>query len=226
MHIAVLMTNTDESDFAQQHPKDGAKFATMLRAVRPDWQVSSFAVKDGVFPDPQARFDGWLITGSPASVHDGMPWIDQLKGLIRKIEAQKTPLFGACFGHQAIAEALGGKVGDNPGGWVFGLTETTMEGAPIRLYAAHTEQVTQLPDGAVALGGNADCAFGSFAIGDHVLTSQYHPEMTHGFITALIEECASALPPDVITKARASLAGRADSVRIAERIARFFEGKR
>lgn len=226
MHIAVLMTNTDESAFSKQHPKDGEKFATMLRAVRPGWQVSSFAVKDGIFPPADARFDGWLITGSPASVHDGAPWIELLKDLIRKIEAQKTPLFGACFGHQAIAEALGGLVGNNPGGWVFGLTDTMMEGVPFRLYAAHTEQVLRLPDGAVALGGNEDCPIGSFGIGDHILTTQYHPEMTHAFITALVEECAPSLPQDVITKARASLAVHADSTRIAERIVRFFEENR
>lgn len=226
VHIAVLMTNTDESDFAQQHPKDGEKFAAMLRSVRPGWQVSSFAVKDGIFPADDARFDGWLITGSPASVHDAASWIDRLKALIRRIEAARQPLFGACFGHQAIAEALGGAVGDNPGGWVFGVTDTEMEGQPIRLCAAHVQQVLRLPDGARLTGGNGDCPIGSFAIGTHVLTTQYHPEMTPAFIRALVAEYAGHLPAPVAAAARASLARPADSARIAERIARFFETAR
>ncbi len=226
MHIAVLMTNTDDSDFARSHPGDGEKFTAMIRSVRPDWQVSVFAVKDGQFPPDGTRFDGWLITGSPASVHDGEDWIARLKTLIRRLDADRAPMFGACFGHQAIAEALGGTVGHNPGGWVFGLTETEMEGAPIRLYSSHVQQVLALPPSARLTGGNAECPIGSFAVGDHILTTQYHPEMSHDFIAALVEEYAPALPPDVTRKARAGLAaGRADSARIAERIARFFEGR-
>lgn len=224
MHIAILMTNTDESEFAQSHPKDGEKFAAMIQSVRPEWRLSVYSVKDGHFPDPGARFDGWLITGSPASVHDDEAWIERLKGLVRRLDAERQSTFGACFGHQVIAEALGGRVGANPGGWVFGLTETQMEGAPIRLYASHVQQVLDLPPGARVTGGNADCPLGSFAVGDHILTTQYHPEMSHDFVTALVEEYADALPGPVVDKARLSLAeGRADSRRIAERIARFFE---
>lgn len=223
MHLAVLMTNTDESAFAAAHPRDGEKFTTMIHAVRPDWQVTVFSVKDGVFPPDGARFDGWIIGGSPASVHDPDPWISQLFALIRRLVAEHQPVFGACFGHQAIAMALGGVVGPNPGGWVFGLTETVMEGAPIRLYAAHVEQVLALPPGAVGLGGNADCALGSYAMGDRVLCTQYHPEMTHDFATALVQEYAPKLPADVAIKAVASVQRAADSERIAERIARFFE---
>jgi GMP synthase-like glutamine amidotransferase len=224
LHIAILMTNTDESEFAQSHPKDGEKFAAMFRSVRPQWKVSVFAVKDGIFPPEDARFDGWLITGSPASVHDGEHWIERLKSLIRRLNDNRQPIFGACFGHQAIAAALGGEVGPNPGGWVFGLAGTEMDGAPIRLYAAHVEQVTRLPEGARLVGGNADCPVGSFALGDHILTTQYHPEMSHDFVAALVEEYADDLPAEVIARARDGLAaGRADSDRIAERIVRFFE---
>ncbi|OYU41358.1 MAG: glutamine amidotransferase [Pseudorhodobacter sp. PARRP1] len=223
MHIAVLVANTDESAFAQGHPKDGAKFATLLHEMRPEWRVSSFSVKDGAFPDEGMRFDGWIITGSPASVHDTDAWVGRLFGLIRAIVARGEPLFGACFGHQAIAVALGGVVGDNPGGWVFGGVDTVMEGAQIRLYAAHREQVLAVPAGAVVLGGNADCAVGSFAIGRRVLTTQYHPEMTHGFMTALVAEYEAKLPADVAARARESLALPADRATIAARMVRFFE---
>ncbi|HCZ00841.1 MAG: hypothetical protein A3D16_05195 [Rhodobacterales bacterium RIFCSPHIGHO2_02_FULL_62_130] len=224
MHIAVLMANTDESEFAQGHPKDGSKFEALLQEVRPDWRVSVYSVKDGQFPAAGARYDGWIITGSPASVHDGDAWVGQLFGLIRQIVADGVPLFGACFGHQAIAKALGGVVGFNPGGWVFGLTETEMEGQRLRLYAAHKEQVLALPEGAVVVGGNADCPVGSFAIGRHVLTTQYHPEMTPEFIAALVQEMRGQLPDAVVDSAARSLDHVADRAAIAARIVRFFEG--
>lgn len=223
MHIAILMTNTDESAFAARWPKDGEKFASLLGRLRPDWQFSVFAVKDGHFPDSPQGFDGFLITGSPASVHDLDPWIGNLLALIRLIVAQGLPLFGACFGHQAIAMALGGVVGKNPGGWVLGLAKTKMEGAPIRLYAAHNEQVLSLPEGAEPLGGNTDCPFGAFRVGERVLTTQYHPEMTPEFITALVEHLRGKLPEAVIEQARASLSDTADTNRITDRIIAFFE---
>ncbi len=226
MHIAVLMTNTDESEFAQARPKDGEKFTTMIHSVRPDWDVTIFPVKDGVFPPEGARFDGWVIGGSPASVHDKDPWVGELFDLIRRLVAEGQPVFGACFGHQAIALALGGKVDKNPGGWVFGLVETEIEGVPMKLYGSHLEQVVALPPDAVVLGGNPDCPVGSFAIPGRVMTTQYHPEMSHGFITDLVEEYADALPPEVVARARGSLEVKADSGVIAERIAQFFEGRR
>ena len=226
MHIALLMTNTDESEFAQARPKDGKKFTTMIHSVRPDWSVTVFPVKDGVFPPEGARFDGWLIGGSPASVHDSDTWVGRLFALIRRLVEDGQPIFGACFGHQAIAMALGGHVAKNPGGWVFGLVETESEGQPVELYGSHLEQVVDLPLGAVVLGGTADCPVGSFAIPGRVMTTQYHPEMSHEFITDLVEEYASELPPEVVTRARNSLTKRADSDAIAERIARFFEGQR
>ncbi len=226
MHIAVLVANTDESAFAQAHPKDGAKFASLLHGLRPDWRISAFSVKDGEFPPDDLPIDGWIITGSPASVHDSEAWVTRLFGLIRAIVARGEPLFGACFGHQAIATALGGTVAANPGGWVFGVAETVMEGNKMRLYAAHREQVVRLPEGADLLGGNDDCPVGSFAIGRGVLTTQYHPEMTHGFMTALVGEYADKLPIDVAARARQSLAHRADRSQIAARMVRFFEQSR
>ena len=226
MEIALLMTNTDESEFAQARPKDGEKFTAMIRSVRPDWRVTVFAVKDGVFPPEGARFDGWLIGGSPASVHDSDAWVQELFALIRRLVDEGQPIFGACFGHQAIAMALGGHVGPNPGGWVFGLVDTNVEGVPMQLYGSHVEQVVDLPPGAVVLGGTSECPVGSFAIPGRVMTTQYHPEMSHGFISDLVEEYAPELPADVVARARESLTKRADSDAIAERIARFFEGQR
>lgn len=223
MHIAILMANTDESEFAQRHPKDGEKFARLIGPLRPDWRFTTIAVKDGEFPADLSDYDGFIITGSPASVHDEEPWVHRLMQVIRDIRAADRPLFGACFGHQAIAKALGGKVEKNPGGWVFGLAKTQMEGAPIRLYAAHVEQVTQLPEGAEPLGGNADCPFGAYRIGPRVLTTQYHPEITEDFASALVEEYRDKLPPEVAERAKASLIRPAETARMAQRIVDFFE---
>jgi GMP synthase-like glutamine amidotransferase len=232
MHLAILMANTDESDFAAAHPGDGAKFTALIQSVRPGWTARVFAVKDGIFPTDLAAFDGALITGSPASVHDPDPWIADLLTLIRQMTVARLPLFGACFGHQAIALALGGQVGPNPGGWVLGRIETHvtapapwMQSLPEHtgLYAAHMEQVTRPPAQARILTTSPECPIGGFAIGRHVFTTQYHPEMSPGFIAALIDHLAPAKPAAVIARARASLSKPADTQPFAQAIARFFE---
>jgi GMP synthase-like glutamine amidotransferase len=229
MHLGLLVTNTDDSAFAARHPRDAEKFAVMIAKARPGWRITAFDLPKGQFP-LDAAFDGWIIGGSPASVNDDAPWIARLMGLIRQIVAQGAPLFGACFGHQAIAVALGGRVGRNPDGWMLGLAGMTCLENPwvpagsLALYAAHLEQVTTLPPTARVLAASPHCPVAGFAIGDTVLTTQYHPEMTHGFITALIEEIAPKLPDGVADAARASLERQADTIRFAESIARFLEG--
>lgn len=232
MHLAILMTNTDESAFSAHHPKDGEKFTDLIHLVRPEWTLEVFAVKDGVFPDSLARFDGAIITGSPASVRSGAEWVERLLGLIRTMHAARLPLFGACFGHQAIALALGGEIGNNPGGWVHGLTQNETLARPdwandlpdvVGLYGSHTEQVTALPEGALPLSRSEGCPVSGFAIGGTVYTTQHHPEMTTDFIAALTEELAADLGPDLAAKARASLSTPADRATFAESVARFFE---
>ena len=146
MHLAILMTNTDESDFAQRHPKDGEKFTALIQSVRPDWKLTSFSVKDDIFPADMFGFDGVIITGSPASVNDPAPWGARLRDLIRQMFDDCVPMFGACYGHQAIALALNGAVTENPNGWIFGSTRAKildrqpwMDPLPddFPLYAAH-----------------------------------------------------------------------------------------
>ncbi len=229
MRIGILMANTDESAFAAAHPGDGEKWRAALAPLCPDCDFPVYAVKDGRFPDHVGTHDGFIITGSPASVNDLAPWLDRLFGLIREAVAAGVPLFGACFGHQAIALALGGAVTDNPGGWVFGTTTTEvnapapwMAAGPVRQYAAHVEQVTRLPDGAEVVMGNEDCPVGGFVIGQRVFTTQYHPEMTHAFVTALIEEYARKLPAEVARSAQASLVERAENDMVARWIMDFF----
>lgn len=232
MHLAILMTNTDESAFAQRHPKDGAKFTDLIQLARPGWTTEVFAVKDGMFPNDMARFDGAMITGSPASAREDAPWTLRLLDLIRELHAQQTPLFGACFGHQAIALALGGTVGGNPEGWVHGLTCNDVQGheswtehlpAQVKLYASHKEQVTALPQGARNLATSAQCLTSGFAIDRHIYTTQHHPEMEPGFVAALTEEMEPELGPEIVAQAQASMKNRADQQAFAESIARFFE---
>lgn len=232
MHIAVLVTNTDQSAFAARHPRDAEKFTTLLKAVRPDWQVTTFEATENDFPASLAGFDGLLIGGSPASVNDENHWIERLSDLIRHAFAAGVPMMGVCFGHQAIAQALGGKVGPNPGPFILGTTETTFtvrapwmpaDAGSITLASAHGEQVTALPPGAEVLGESLSCPIAAYRIGNRVFATQHHPEMTLGFLAELVDEFAPAFAPEVGIRARASLATTPEGPRFAEWIAAFYE---
>lgn len=229
MHLAILMTNTDESAFAEAHQKDGEKFTALVQRARAEWTTEVFEVKDGVFPDDIARFDGLIVTGSPHSVNSGAPWVGRLLEVIRAAVATGQAVFGACFGHQAIAMALGGTVGDNPGGMVHGLTEVRLmdqtAGLPevMYLYASHKEQVTALPEGARVVAASAGCPVAGLAVGRHVWTTQHHPEITAEFFAALTDAFAGELGEAVAARGHASMVRRADMDIFAEALAQFFE---
>lgn len=231
MKLATLVTNTDFSDFAKARALDDAKFARLIAEVRPEWDVTAYWVCKDEFPTDIAAYDGVMITGSPSSVNDPAPWIARLEDLVRDIVAQGLPLFGACFGHQIIAKALGATI-QRREVWGHGLIDITRTaraewsgpGDTIALYGSHIEQVASLPTGAQRLFASPDCPIAGFAIGGTVFTIQHHPEMTEGFFADLVEELADYVGEDATNTARNSLKnGVAARAEFAEEIASFFE---
>ena len=158
LRIAVLLTNDDRSAFAARFPNDGEKVIALLQPWRPDWHFEVVPVKDGVLPASVQAFDGHVITGSPASVNDErLPWLPPLLDFIRALHAARRPLIGLCFGHQAVARALGGEVRRHNAGWGLGTATTQWAQTPAwmqpaqactTLMAAHNEQVSRMPEGA------------------------------------------------------------------------------
>ena len=231
MDLAILITNTDDSAFARAHDDDGIVFAELIALARPQWRCTPYWLCRDEFPADLAAHDGAMMTGSPASVNDDLPWIARSVELVRGMMERRQPLFAACFGHQLVGRALGAPVVANPGGWGHGLLHLTRaERAPwsgpediVRLYGSHCEQVAHLPEGARLLFRSPEVPVAGFAVDSHVFTVQHHPEMTDAFIADLVEEYAEELGPDVTARARASLRERADRAAFAEEIARFFE---
>ena len=231
MHIAVLDANTDQSDFGRRYPPEPEKFRQLLAPVAPDWTWSGHKLPDGEFPQTLDGIDGIIISGSIASVNDPDDWVARLMDLIRGAVAQGVPVFGACFGHQAVAKALGGMVGPNPQGWVLGRYETQMlapapwmaDAPPVTaLHAAHKEQVLTPPPGAVIHAGTADVPHGHMSVGPRVFSTHYHPELDTAFMQALLDEMAPTLPAETLATARASLYQAPDSARVARWIKAFF----
>ncbi|MEX3007655.1 type 1 glutamine amidotransferase [Hoeflea sp. TYP-13] len=235
MRIAKLLADTDDTILSQNHPDDGQKFHRLLSQHRPGWYYETISIKDNIFPQSVDDYDGYVITGSPSSVNDPDAWIANLKDFIRELDVKRKPTIGACFGHQAIAAALGGRVGKNPGGWGLGITSTRftrhvdwMDPAheELALYSAHSEQVLELPQGAIVLGSNAIAPVGAFSIGEHIFTTQHHPEITPDYMNDLVDVVAEFVPPETIARARSSMNGKAEGDKFAGWMVRFFEQPR
>ena len=191
-----------------------------------DFEFETFSVVDGVFPSGAEAADGWLITGSKHGAYEDHPWIPPLENLIRDVHATGKPMIGVCFGHQIIAQALGGKVEKFGGGWSVGRTEYTLDGAPVALNAWHQDQVVELPHDARVVGSSDFCANAMLAYGESIWTVQAHPEFPAEFIDGLIKTRGKGVvPKNQLEAATAVLPEPTDSQRIAAHMAQFFKSK-
>lgn len=192
-----------------------------------NFEFVTFAVVDGQFPDSAEAADGWLITGSRHGVYEDHPWIPPLEALIREIRDKGQPLIGVCFGHQIIAQALGGKVEKFKGGWAVGPTEYDLDGERVTVNAWHQDQVVALPEGARVLGSNAFCQNAMVAYGDNIWTIQAHPEYDNTFIDGLIHTRGRGVVPDtVLNDATRRLDTALDSPAIGKRMVDFYKKAR
>ncbi|MBS0123236.1 type 1 glutamine amidotransferase [Thetidibacter halocola] len=194
---------------------------------RHGFELQFWPVVDGVFPDSAEEADGWLITGSRHGAYDDLPWIPRLEDFIRAIVAADKPLVGVCFGHQVIAQALGGKVEKFGGGWSVGPTEYDFNGAPLRMNAWHQDQVVEKPEGAEVVGESDFCRYAALLYPGKIYTVQAHPEFTDEVAGLLIETRGrGVVPDDRLTNALAALGTPLDSAGISDQFARFFRERR
>ncbi len=221
MKIGILMTG-HAPDIVQ--PELGDYDAMMARMLAGHgFAFETYAVVDGAFPPGADAADGWLVTGSKHGTYEDHAWIPPLEELIRDIVASNRPLVGICFGHQIIAQALGGKVIKHPDGWRVGATDYQIDGQPLTLNAWHQDQVIEAPEGAEIIGQAEGCAIAALRYGPNVFTVQPHPEFERGMMVGLIEHRAPGVVPDPLRdRARDRLDTPRDDAAIAARIAETF----
>ncbi len=189
-----------------------------------DFDFTVYDVVDMQFPAAVTDCDGWLITGSKHGAYEDHPFIPPLEDFIRAVYAADLPLVGICFGHQIIAQALGGKVEKFAGGWSVGRQVYRMNGQDYALNAWHQDQVVALPADATVLGGNDFCANAMLAYGNRVYTVQAHPEFDAQVIDGLATHRGEGnVPAAQLAQVRANLDKQVDSDRLSAQIARFFK---
>jgi GMP synthase-like glutamine amidotransferase len=187
-----------------------------------------FDAAQGALPDPSA-FDGAIITGSAAGVYEDHAWLPPLFDWIRSAKGEMR-LLGVCFGHQAMAQALGGRVEKSDKGWGVGLhrydvvsAEPWMRppAASVALPASHQDQVVVRPPEARVILSSDFAPLAGLAWGDDAVSMQPHPEFSPEFAAALTAGRRDRMDFDVVEQALFSLTDQNDRALVGGWVRRF-----
>lgn len=192
-------------------------------------------VHDGApFPDP-ARLEGVIITGSAAGVYDShYAWMQPLRAFIRAAYAQQTPMLGVCFGHQIMADALGGDVRKSEKGWGLGRHVYEVRSRPaflateapaLAIACSHQDQViVPPPEADVFLASDFTPNAGLLYRNGGAISLQPHPEFDDAYTVALAELRRGKAPDEVVDTALASVGRPSHSRDVAGYIGSFLRG--
>lgn len=233
MKITIIQTGEVPVSLRQDFGPYPAMFERMFARAGHDFAFETVPVFDGAPMPDAASLDGIVITGSAAGVYEDHAWLEPLRGFIRNAYDLRTPMLGVCFGHQIMADALGGDVRKSEKGWglgrhVYGVRQRPafMTGAPDLLAVAcsHQDQVIVPPaEAEVILASdftpNAGLAYRNGA----ALSFQPHPEFDDDYTLALAELRRGKAPDAVVDAAIASVERKSDSADVARYIGAFFE---
>jgi GMP synthase (glutamine-hydrolysing) len=225
MKIGILQTGHAPDEIQTQLGDYDDMFGRFL--ANEGFVFETFNVVDMDFPASVTTCDGWLITGSKHGAYEDHPFIAPLEQFIRDAQASDVPLVGICFGHQIIAQALGGQVAKFDGGWAVGRQTYQWGDDDIALNAWHQDQVVTLPRGAKVVASNDFCANAALVYAGQAFTVQPHPEFGDQMIDGLATLRGPGVVPDPLLAAAKSSMGQPNgNQKLAAMIGLFFRERR
>ena len=205
----------------------------LLDAARIEAELRVYRVWEGELPVATGECDAWLTSGSRASVFEDEEWIRDFGEFVQALHTDERKTIGICFGHQMIAQTLGGEVRRSERGWGIGVQQMSIaEEQPwmqppmdsCRMLFTHQDQVEVLPSGARLLGSTEHCPNAMFAVGDHILSIQAHPEYSRPYLRALIESREAIIDPITFKAGLASLEMEHHRSEMAQWLRHFLQG--
>jgi GMP synthase-like glutamine amidotransferase len=214
---------------------DTEKFKQVFDTLGAGFQYLVYDATAGDLPDSPEVADAFLVTGSPCGVYDNAPWIAPLAEFVQRCAEQQKKLVGICFGHQLIAQALGGQVEKSKEGWLLGLHRFELYRQPswmiparagCSLYFINQDQVITLPPRAQRIGGSEVCPNTIFVVENRILCLQPHIEYTAAFMQAIVNYLEPGLSRAKGAEAMRSLGhGEPDNTTAARWIVNFLKNE-
>lgn len=233
MKIGILKTDTVREELVAEFGEYPDMFADLLRGADPELQFRVYDVENGEYPEDIDEVDGYLITGSKSSVYEDQEWILRLQAFVQELHEHRKKLVGICFGHQMVAQALGGKTEKSDKGWGVGRHGASFdespewhdgEGQDFHLLVSHQDQVVEPAPGTVVLAGSEFCENAVCQLGDHILTFQGHPEFIRSYSENLLNIRREIIGEDIYASGVASLEAPLDRERVGAWMVNFLRG--
>ena len=233
--ITIIETGVISPANRARHGSFPQMFERLLGEADASARFATVRLMDGeALPDP-ASLEAILLTGSSAGVYDDLDWIAPLEHFVRAAYHAKIPMAGICFGHQLIAQALGGTVRKSEKGWGIGRHvydvvpgNGVIDGETIAIAASHQDQVIEPPAGATTIFHSEFTPHaGLLYTNGTAMSVQPHPEFTVAFGHICCEKAGqSGAPESLVATAKASLDQPLDNAGVGRAIARFLAGRR
>ena len=196
MKIGILKADNVRPELVKEFGEYPDMFRDLLVANDPNIEILNYEVVLGQYPTDINEVDGYVITGSSASVYDNAAWISQLGEFVQQLHREKKKLVGICFGHQMVAHFLGGRTELSKKGWGVGVHQSEFTdvagpygtaGETYNLVCSHQDQVIEPAPFSVVLASSDFCPYSMLQVGNHILTLQGHPEFKREFSRSLLE---------------------------------------
>ncbi len=220
LRIGLLQCDHVADELVELHGDYQDMFSDLVHTQDQNIEVAVYDLTADNFPIDLQACDGYIITGSQFSAYDDIPWIHKAKILVADLYDAKIPTVGICFGHQLIAESLGGKVKKaEEKGWGVGVhhwevknqTEWMGNSPPesFSMRVSHQDQVVKMPEDSKLIASSDFCPIAGFQTGN-ILALQGHPEFSKDYNKALINKRLDRIGKEVSDIALASLSQEVD----------------